>query len=917
MDITRLFLWVFITGIFHLQETCSRVHAEDMTSYNNDCVPKNCSQAAVGQLPYFPCQIGHKDECTSISNRYNISPSVAFHSFALLATIGTYLRGQNPSLTYSFNTPHGGIEALSTKAVLVDFSCPSGQDEYYKNHEICRVFDFSSARLVQNIPREIKYRCLVGLRIQNLVTYHYQLKLTSLPSQAETKYTLVVHSEQRVHPKCHVVLAVAAIAARRSVHVVWERPDSTARITQYLVSLYQKKDLLSTAKKKYGTEEHEFENLSPGYYTVKVEPKTANNTSPCGKTVYKNIQLIYIDPPLKEEDSTLKILLAAISGAVLASIMLIFIFWHGPRCIRSAHVSGSGQTLLVSAGDVQGRVKKLSCVLRQNLHVDVHYDQEQLQHITSGTGLAKWFEDKAKNSNILVVCSKLGKEISEKKQRENYYYQALEQIGQNPSLSCCLYFVCFDKHHEHMEVFSNNNNLNEVRMKPSCFSHSSRNHVVYVLPDDFSNLGRKLKKGGMDKNYKLSESWKDFCKEMVNRQPPRTSFRRNRPTSSIVESDAISRMTNETLMRYPQGQSLASMSDQLGDEIVEKEAAKTLMRYSQDQSMRPMSATHGDEIVEEEADVEPCQLASSSRFLLNQKDWMRPTNRLTLKEPDLDEGCVSSEAVSDKPCHGESEFDYTQSPYLPINYAPDPRTVSSPMNSVDPAHTEKKYRQDEFHSLQAQHEVGDGQQRMPNVGYCNVDQPNLHPDQYEIGMGKCDCSLSGQGYNPYLHYGPHTFIDSGHYGNIRQFEDSGQYEYSMDHTYSASRFDPRGQMSPRDMFEGPFIFDEHGPPGRYIPPNQFLQHLPTELQSDWSRVHPDTHETPFIPSQTLYHYQDDNSLFQDQRPKRKQFVNNPQFQRQSDPYPWEEDLQEGVPLLNPSYDVCDPGLPQVVKERLE
>ncbi|XP_067684339.1 uncharacterized protein [Haliotis asinina] len=739
-------------------------------------------------------------------------------------------------------------------------------------------------------PREIKYKCLVGLMIMNRVTYHYQLKLTSLPSQAETKYTLVIHSEPREHPKCRVVLAVAAIAARRSVHVVWERPDSTSRITQYLVSLYQKKDLLSTAKKKYGTEEHEFENLSPGYYIVKVEPKMANNTSPCGKTVYKNIQLIYIDPPLKEEDSTLKILLAAISGAVLAVILLIVICWHGPGCFRSAHVSGSGQTLLVSAGDVQGRVKKLSCVLRQNLHVDVHYDQEQLQQITAGTGLAKWFEDKAKNSNILVVCSKLGKEISEKKQRENYYHQAVEQIGQNPSLSCRVYFVCFDKHHEHMEVFSNNNNLNEVRMKPSCFSHSSRNHVVYVLPDDFSNLGRKLKKGGMDKNYKLSESWKDFCKEMVNRQPSRINFTRNRATSSIVESDAISRMTNETLMRYPQAQSMGSMSDQLDDEIVE-----------------------------EETDEEPCQLASTSRILLDEKNW---TNLLTLKEPDLDKSCVSLEVVSDKPCHGQSEFEFTHSPDLPSNYAPDSGFVSSPMHSVDPVHTEKKYRQDEFHPLQAQNGMGDGRQRILNVGYCNVNQPNLHPDQCGTGMGKCDCSLSGQGYNPYLHYGHQTFIDSGHYDCSGQYDDSGhyddsgQYEDSMDHNYSARRVDPRGQMFPRHLFKGPVIFDEQGPPGRYVPPNQLLQLLPTELQSDWPGVHPDKHETPFIPSQTLYHYQDNNSLFQDQRPKRKQFVNNPQFQRQPDPHPWDEDLQEGVPLLNPSSDVCDTGLPQEVKERL-
>ncbi|XP_046561084.1 uncharacterized protein LOC124270109 [Haliotis rubra] len=591
-----------------------------------------------------------------------------------------------------------------------------------------------------------------------------------------------------------------------------------------------------------------------------------------------------LDPPLKEEDSTLKILLAAISGAVLAVILLIVICWHGPGCIRSAQVSGNGQTLLVSASDVQGRVKKLSCVLRQNLQVDVHYDQEQLQHITAGTGLAKWFEDKAKNSNILVVCSKLGKEISEKKQRENYFYQALEQIGQNPALSRRVYFVCFDGHHEHIDVFSSINNHNGVRMKPGCFSHSSRNDGVYVLPDDFSNLGHKLKKGGMDKNYKLSESWKDFCKEMVNRQPPRMIFRRNHATSSIAESDAVSRMTTETLMRYPQAQSVGSISDQNDDESGE--------------------------------DEEPCQLALASRFFLDQKNWRPSTNLLTLKETDLDKSCVSLEEFSDKP-HGQSELEYKHSPDLPSTYALDSRFVSSPMNSVDPVYTEKKYIQNEFHPLQPQHGMGDGRQRILNVGYCNVDQPNLHPDQYGIGIGKCDYSLSGQGYNPYLHYGQQTFIDSGHYDNSRLYDDSGQCD-SVGHSCSAGCFDPRGQMFQHHMHEGPSTFDKQGHTGRYVSPNQLLQHLPTELQSDWSSVHPAMYGTPFIPSQHPYLYQEyDKSLFQGQSiPKRKQFVNNPQVQRQSAPGPWDGDLQEGVPLFNPSSDVCGPVLPHVVMDRL-
>lgn len=46
MDITRLFLGVLIIGIVQFEETCSSVHAEgDMTRYDSECAPKNCSQS--------------------------------------------------------------------------------------------------------------------------------------------------------------------------------------------------------------------------------------------------------------------------------------------------------------------------------------------------------------------------------------------------------------------------------------------------------------------------------------------------------------------------------------------------------------------------------------------------------------------------------------------------------------------------------------------------------------------------------------------------------------------------------------------------------------------------------------------------------------------------------------------------------
>ncbi|XP_046371773.2 uncharacterized protein LOC124145866 [Haliotis rufescens] len=905
MDITRLFLGVLIIGIVQFEETCSSVHAEgDMTRYDSECAPKNCSQSAIGPLPYFPCQIGHKDECNNNSKQYNNSPSVAFHSFALLATIGTYLRVNNPSLTYSFKTPHGGIEALRTKAVLVDFSCPLGQDDYYKKNPICRVFDFSSATLVQNVPREIKYECLVGLTILNRVTYYYQLKLTSLPSQAETSYTLVIHSEPREDPKCRVVLALAAIPARQSVHVVWERPTE-ARITHYNVSLYQKKQLLSTIEKDYGFEQHEFGKLKPGYYIVKVEPKAVNNTSPCGQTVYENIQLIYIDAPIKQEDSTLKILLAAISGAVLAVILLIVICWHGQGCIRQTHVSENGRMLLLSASDVQSRVKMLSCVLRQNLHVDVHYDQDQLQQITTGTGLAKWFEDKAKDSTILVVCSRLGKEISEKHQRDSYYYQALKQIRGNAALCSHVYIVCFDGRHKHMEVFSTNKKHTEDGMKPNCFSKASSEDNVYVLPGDFSKLGQKLRKRGMNEKYKMSETWKDFCKEIVNPQPQRVIIGQ---TPSIADSDAVSSITGVTIVKYDcQFSSMSSISDMNDLQYVE-------VAHDQEASERSLP------------------FASPRKSLHDKKNLRPQTNLTTLKESsDLDKSCVTL-VSSGIACHGHGDLEYPGQPDLPSNYAPDSGFVSSPHNSVEAMYAEREYRQDHCNPSKAPHlydmyEMGNAHGRIMKVGHCNVDPPqNLHPyttpGQHRMGPGKWDDSLSGQAY-PCGPFGYQSFHDSGHYEDSGHYDDSGQYKDSLDHNSSAAccHLPGRTKMYQHHNPPGQTVVDTREPPGGYISINKVLQHLPTEQQPDWSRGHPGMSEMSFIPRQLSYPYQEytEESLFQGQSsPCTKQCVNNPLLQRQPVPHPCDEDLQESVPLLNPSSEFYDPYpvFPPEVTERL-